>query len=177
VASVLETTNGKDTPVVEALQRAITDTGVPVEYAEAGRVIDMGDGVTFAILSPQGDETNWESNMASIVMKVQYGSTSVMLTGDAPMEIEKYLVETYGSGLRSDVLKLGHHGSKTSSSDEWLDAVAPMYAVVSAGVGNKYGHPHQEVMQRVFKRNIQSSHTGTDGTVTFQSDGKTIWRK
>jgi competence protein ComEC len=100
-----------------------------------------------------------------------------MLTGDAPQEIENYLVETYGSQLDSDVLKLGHHGSKTSTSDAWLDTVSPRFAVVSAGIDNRYGHPHQDVMQRVFARNIQTSHTGTDGTVIFQSDGETIWRK
>ena len=93
------------------------------------------------------------------------------------MEIEDYLVRMYGGQLDSDVLKLGHHGSKTSTSEAWLDTVTPQHAVVSAGIGNSYGHPHQDVMQRVFKRNIQTSHTGTDGTVTFQSDGKTVWRK
>ena len=97
-----------------------------------------------------------------------------MLTGDAPQEIEDYLVRTYGAQLDSDVLKLGHHGSKTSTSDLWLDTVTPQYAVVSAGIDNRYGHPHQDVMQRVFKRNIQTSHTGTDGTVILQSEGQKV---
>ena len=177
VLSVLETTNGKETPVTEALASAIKNENVPVTYADVGQVIQLGGGVVLRILSPTGDETNWESNMASIVIHVEYGSTSVMLTGDAPLEIENYLVDTYPQFLHSDILKLGHHGSKTSSSEKWLDAVHPQYAVVSAGIGNKYGHPHQSVMQAVFARNIQSSHTGTDGTVTFYSDGKTVWRK
>jgi competence protein ComEC len=100
-----------------------------------------------------------------------------MLSGDAPQEIEDYLVKTYGTQLDSDLLKLGHHGSKTSTSDAWLDTITPQYAVVSAGIDNRYGHPHQDVMQRVFKRNIQTSHTGTDGIITFQSNGVTVWRK
>ena len=177
VLSVLETTNGKDTPATEAFATAIKDSNVPVSYADVGQVIKLGDEVTLRVLSPAGDETNWESNMASIVIRVEYGSTSVMLTGDAPIEIEDYLVDTYPQYLKSNILKLGHHGSKTSSSEKWLDAVHPEYAVVSAGIGNKYGHPHQSVMQAVFARNIQSSHTGTDGTVIFYSDGHTVWRK
>ena len=177
VLSVLETTNGKDTPATEAFATAIKDTNVPVTFADVGQVITLGNEVRLRVLSPAGDETNWESNMASIVIRVEYGSTSVMLTGDAPIEIEDYLVDTYLQYLKSNILKLGHHGSKTSSSEKWLDAVHPEYAVVSAGIGNKYGHPHQSVMQAVFARNIQSSHTGTDGTVTFYLDGHTVWRK
>ena len=177
VLSVLETTNGKDTPATEAFATAIKDTNVPVTFADVGQVITLGNEVRLRVLSPAGDETNWESNMASIVIRVEYGSTSVMLTGDAPIEIEDYLVDTYPQYLKSNILKLGHHGSKTSSSEKWLDAVHPEYAVVSAGIGNKYGHPHQSVMQAVFARNIQSSHTGTDGTVIFYSDGHTVWRK
>ena len=86
-------------------------------------------------------------------------------------------MKTYGVQLDSDVLKLGHHGSKTSTSDQWLDAVTPQYAIVSASIDNRYGHPHQDVMQRVFQRNIQTSHTGTDGTITFYSDGINVLRE
>ena len=177
VASILQTENGKDTPVVKAYTAAANAEGVTITEADAGQVITLGDSVKLRVLSPTGDESNWESNAASIVIHVEYGSTSVMLTGDAPQEIENYLVATYPQYLKSDILKLGHHGSKTSSSEEFITAVAPTYAVVSAAVGNRYGHPHQEVMQRVFTHNIQTSHTGTDGTVTFYSDGKTVWRK
>jgi beta-lactamase superfamily II metal-dependent hydrolase len=87
------------------------------------------------------------------------------------------LVGAYGAELRADVLKLGHHGSKTSTSELFLDTVQPQYAVVSASLDNSYGHPDQSVMQRVFARDIQSSHTGIDGTVTFYSDGQRVWRE
>ena len=177
VSAILETSNSKKTPVTEAFTAATAAEGATITDADAGQEIALGEGVVLRVLSPAGDESNWESNTASIVIRVEYGSTSVMLTGDAPLEIENYLVDTYPQFLKSNILKLGHHGSKTSSSDAWLDAVDPDYAVVSAGIGNRYGHPHQEVMQKVFARNIQSSHTGTDGTVTFYSDGKTVWRQ
>ena len=100
-----------------------------------------------------------------------------MLTGDAPSNIEDYLVGIYGDELQSDILKLGHHGSKTSTSELFLGTVNPQYAVVSAAVGNRYGHPHQEVMQRVFSRDIVTLHTGIDGTITFYSDGVNVWRE
>ncbi len=174
VSHILMTENEHDTPAAAAFNAAVTEEAAPVTFADAGQQFLLGAHTEVLIFSPQGDERLWESNTASIVMQIRYGSTSVMLTGDAPAEIENYLVDVYGDELRSDVLKLGHHGSKTSTSDLFLDAVKPQYAVVSAGIGNRYGHPHQEVMQRVFARTIQSFHTGTDDRVTFVSDGQTV---
>ncbi len=177
VATVIETTNGKETPVTKALAVAVVNEHAQVVNPEAGQVIMLGASTTIRFLAPTGDETLWESNMASIIIRVEYGSTSVMLTGDAPIEIEKYVVDAYPNFLKSNVLKLGHHGSKTSSSEEFLDAVHPEYAVVSAGLKNKYGHPHQSVMDAVAARNIKVDETGKEGTITFYSDGKTVWKK
>lgn len=177
IKTILETENGKETSVTTAFARAAKNEQANLLLAEAGQVIALGASTTLHIFSPTGDETNWESNTASIVLKVVYGDTSFMLTGDAPIGIEDYLVDRYGTQLDSDVLKLGHHGSKTSSSDLWLDAVSPKFAVVSAGIDNRYGHPHQEVMARVFARDIETSHTGTDGTIIFLSDGEKVWRE
>lgn len=177
VDTILMTENEGGSSAAQAFKEAAEAEGAEIIYADAGHVLPLGEAVSLQIFAPAGDESQLESNAASIVLRVVYGDVSFMLTGDAPMEIENYLVKTYGLQLESDVLKLGHHGSKTSTSDDWLDMVAPQYAVVSAGIDNRYGHPHQEVMQRVFKRNIETSHTGTDGTVVFQSDGKTVWRK
>jgi competence protein ComEC len=177
VTTILMTTNEGDSGAAEAFAAAAPQEDAQIILADAGQVLQLGASTTIQVFAPTGDESKLESNTASIVLRVVYGNTSFMLTGDAPLEIENYLVKTYGSQLDSDVLKLGHHGSKTSTSDAWLDTVTPQYAVVSAGVGNRYGHPHQDVMQRVFKRNIQTSHTGTDGTVVFQSDGVRVWQK
>jgi competence protein ComEC len=177
VKTILRTENENDKSAAEAFAAAVQKENAEEILADAVQVLQLGASTTIQIFSPTGDERQWESNTSSIVLRVVYGNASFMLTGDAPQEIENYLVETYGTQLDSDVLKLGHHGSKTSTSDAWLDAVTPNYAVVSAGLDNRYGHPHQDVMQRVFKRNIETSHTGTDGTITFQSDGQTVWRK
>ena len=177
VKTILRTENENDKSAAAAFAAAAQKENAEEILADAGQIINLGASTSIQIFSPTGDERQWDSNTSSIVLRVVYGDTSFMLTGDAPSEIEDYLVKTYGTQLDSDVLKLGHHGSKTSTSDLWLDTVTPSYAVVSAGIDNRYGHPHQDVMQRVFKRNIQTSHTGTDGTITFESDGKTVWKK
>lgn len=177
VQTILRTENKNDKSAAEAFAAAEEKENAEEILADAGQVLQLGASTTIQIFSPTGDERQWESNASSIVLRVVYGNTSFMFTGDAPQEIEDYLVKTYGAQLDSDVLKLGHHGSKTSSSDAWLDTVTPQHVVVSAGLDNKYGHPHQDVMQRVFARNTQSSHTGTDGTITFYSDGIKVWRK
>ncbi len=177
VGTVIETTNQNDTSAATALAVSIEDEGAQRIKAEAGQVIRLGEYVYAEILSPRGDESAWESNNASVVMRVVYGDTAVMLSGDASAEIEDFIVSQYGDQLESDILKLGHHGSQTSTSEAWLDAIRPSFAVVSASLDNRYGHPHQEVMQRVFARNIQASHTGTDGTITFYSDGQNVWQE
>jgi len=177
VGTIVMTENEGDSGAATAFAAAAPKEGADIILAEAGQVLQLGADTFIQIFSPTGDESGWESNTASIVLRVVYGDTSFMLTGDAPMEIEDYLVRIYGTQLDSDVLKLGHHGSKTSTSEQFLDTVTPQYAVVSAGIDNRYGHPHQEVMQRIFARNIESSHTGTDGTVTFLSDGNQVWQK
>jgi competence protein ComEC len=177
VETILMTTNEGDSGAAAAFAAAAPEEGAQIILADAGQTFRLGSSVTVQVFAPTGDESLLESNTASIVLRVVYGETSFMLTGDAPMEIEDYLVRTYGTQLDSDVLKLGHHGSKTSTSDLWLDAVTPSYAVVSAGLDNRYGHPHQDVIARVFKRNIPTAHTGTDGTVVFLSDGVQTWKE
>lgn len=121
VHTFIETTNINETAAVTALAVAAQSEGAAHLYADAGQHIQLGASTSILILSPTGDETNLETNTASIVLQITYGDTSFMLTGDAPQEIENYLVKTYGTLLRSDVLKLGHHGSKTSTSEAWLD--------------------------------------------------------
>jgi len=175
VDSIVLTEAESDTPAALAFAAAVTAENATLKYARAGQVIQIGASTTIEILSPASDTSAWGSNAASVVVRVVYGDTAFMLTGDAPAGVEDYLVGTYGSSLASDVLKLGHHGSKTSTSELFLNAVQPQYAVVSASLDNSYGHPDQSVMQRVFARDIQSSHTGVDGTVSFYSDGMKVW--
>ena len=134
-------------------------------------ILDPKHGVVLDILFPDQNTTGWETNDASIVAKLSYGDTAFILTGDSPVNVEQFLVKTYGDQLHADVLKLGHHGSKTSSSQEFLDAVHPSVAIVSAGLGNKYGHPNPEVVDRVEASGIQILETSRSGRITCDSDG------
>ena len=126
-----------------------------------------------------------ETNTGSIVGRLIYGDTSFMLTGDSPKAIEEYLVKLDGStslaaganGLKSTVLKAGHHGSRTSSSLSFVGFVSPEYAVFSRGCDNSYGHPHEEVVAIMAKLGIPTFDTCLDGSVTFVSDGKTVTRR
>ena len=116
----------------------------------------------------------WDTNTGSIVARLTYGDESFLLTGDSPQSIEEYLVGKLGGKLHTTVLKLGHHGSRTSSSEIFLSAVSPEYAIISAGKDNKYGHPHQEVTDLLAKLKISSIGTAERGTIVFKTNGEDL---
>lgn len=150
--------------------------------ARKGMVVDLGDGVIFEILYPIYDMDGIETNTASIVGRLVYGQNSFIFTGDSPQNIEEYLVsisqeETFKNSqgfpleLESDVLKVGHHGSRTSTGEIFVNAVSPQYAVISAGKDNRYGHPHREVLDILGKFNVKTINTADLGRIIFKSDG------
>ncbi len=168
-----------DTPGYEALLSNIkkeVDNGAQVMFARRGQIYDLGvdengTRATLRILFPDRDMPNVESNTGSIVAKLIYGQTSVLLTGDAPKAVERYLVELDGTELDSDILKLGHHGSKTSSDKLFVGFVSPKFAIVSSGVNNRYGHPNQEVIDTLNNLGIKIKNTADEGNLVFESDG------
>lgn len=131
-----------------------------VVQAKSGQKISF-DGIEIDILSPIKDEYN-DLNKYSIVMKLTYGKNSFLLTGDATSENEVEMLEK-GLDLKADILKIGHHGSNTSTSSEFLTAVAPEVAVISCGVNNRYGHPHQETLEKL--KDIDTYRTDQGGTI------------
>jgi competence protein ComEC len=143
-------------------------------YARRGMEIDLGGGVVLHILFPDRDPTYLDSNTSSIVARLIYGDTSFLLTGDSPDEIEQHLVFLDSQGLQSDVLKAGHHGSRTSTSEAYMNAVLPTYAIISAEKDNRYGHPHEEVVERLRLHNATILSTAEKGTIAFESDGQTL---
>lgn len=166
-----------DTNITEEVKGvAAQEPGGQTLTARRGQRIDIGGGAYIDILFPDRDVPGLETNTASIIARLVYGETSFMLTGDAPSSIEGWLVELDGAALESDVLKAGHHGSRTSTSDAWLKAVRPGAVVVSAGEGNSYGHPHAEVVERI-EASGAALFTTFDGAVTFVSDGGAVRRK
>lgn len=159
------------------LHTLVKEEGLPVTYARRGQYLILDEGVFLEFVFPDRETTYLEANTASIIARLTFGETSFLFTGDAPTGIETYLASTYGTTLHADVLKLGHHGSKTSSSDVFLGYVAPSYAVISAGCDNPYGHPHEEVLEKLARFEIEMIDTCTHGTIVFESDGEFVTLK
>ena len=175
VDTIVETKNKNATAVASAFVVAVSDEKAKVYSVTANQEFRLGASTTLLILSPTGDSTEWESNTASIVAQLKYGEVEFMFTGDAPKNIEEYIVKKYGGIIESEVLKLGHHGSRTSTADLFLDTVTPQYAIVSAEKNSRYGHPHQEVLDKVSIRGIRILNTADEGNIVFKSDGDEVW--
>lgn len=159
-----------NTNIFETLLEEIDKKSLKVTQAKEGMtILDEGD-IKFSILAPIG-ESYEKINDYSIVNKLEYKDISLLFTGDAERQSEGELVNS-GLDLSADILKAGHHGSNTSSTDEFLDLVDPKYAVISSEVGNSYGHPHKEVLERLNARNIKILRTDELGTIILDSDGK-----
>ncbi len=137
--------------------------------ARTGDRVEL-DGVIFQVLSP---DSSWvarqeDLNEESVVLLVTYGATRLLFMGDAGVPVEGQLAGRVG---RVDLLKVGHHGSLTATSDAWLDEVAPRQAVISVGTRNSYGHPTPEVLERLGRHHVETLRTDRLGTITFTSDG------
>jgi competence protein ComEC len=134
------------------------------------------DGVVFRFLGPDSAWTAGLSdpNLASTIVLVRAGEVRVLLVGDAERPEEDWLLARYGDSLRADVLKVGHHGSSTSSSDAFLAAVRPRIALVSVGLGNSYGHPSPDVMATLAARGAQVLRTDRLGTIVVRTDGRRL---
>ena len=176
VSAVLEPGATSANGVYDAVQVAIRDERAAHIYAKRGMQIVLGGGVVLDVLYPEHDMSGSETNSASIVLRVRYGATAFLLSGDLPQAQEEYVAKEFGSGLRAEVLKLGHHGSRTSTSPYWLSAVMPDTVVISAGKDNRYGHPHKEVIELLESKKIPMLITFEEGTITFESDGETVTR-
>lgn len=166
----------KDTDTFEAtgdytrMMEGAQKQGTQIAYAQSGTTFSLGE-VEVLVVGPCGTDYK-DLNDWSLVTKVTYGSTSMMLTGDAESVSEKEIVEAYGSSvLDVDILKSGHHGSSSSSCSAFLDAVDPEIVVISCGTGNKYGHPNTDTMERYAEINAQVWRTDLEGTIVFVSNG------
>lgn len=173
-----------DTSIEAELEKVIKLESSKVIEARRGMEVDLGGGAQLQILYPVTDTRGMETNTASIVARLVYGENEFLLTGDSPISIEDYLISLEGHlqgdclkcqnatlTLGADVLKAGHHGSRTSTSLPYLAAVNPKYAVISAGKDNKYGHPHKEVLDNLERYGVQILRTDQDGRIIFESDG------
>lgn len=160
--------------VYKNILEVVEQKKIKQEIITVPEIVDFSDGTRFEIIFPDQDTSDWETNDSSIVGKVIYGGTSFLLTGDSPISAEKLLVYKYGDYLKSDVLKVGHHGSRYSSSPAYITKVLPTYSVISAALDNSYGHPNQEVLDTLNNFNSRIVGTLGKGSVVFKSDGQNL---
>ncbi|MBQ2256754.1 MAG: MBL fold metallo-hydrolase [Clostridia bacterium] len=152
------------------MMEGAAEQGTQTTYVKGGNTFSFGD-LYFEFLAPNSTDYN-DLNDWSLVTKVTYGSTSMILTGDAESISEKEIVAKYASSeLDCDILKSGHHGSSSSSCNEFLDAIDAEIAIISCGTGNKYGHPNQPVLDRYEERGMTVHRTDLEGTIVYSSNG------
>ena len=162
------------TGTFKELENKIIQKNIKNEIVRAGEVVDLGGGAYLKILYPTGELKGKGTNEYSIVVKLYYGNSTFLFTGDAPTDVELYLAKINGVELDSDILKVAHHGSRNSFSPEFLSIVSPEYSIISAGKDNRYGHPHKEITD--FLKDIESQILGTYdvGDILFVSDGEYV---
>ncbi|MEG6566986.1 ComEC/Rec2 family competence protein [Thermoanaerobacterium saccharolyticum] len=161
-----------NTKTFEYVLNTAKNKGLKIDVAKAGVTLDLGPSVSAKMIAPNSSKYD-DLNEYSAVIKLAYKSTSFLFTGDAGAESEKEMIER-GYDLKSDVLKVGHHGSSTSTTASFLDDVSPKYAVISCGKGNDYGHPHSSTLKKLRNRNIPVYRTDECGTIIASSDGQNI---
>ncbi len=160
-----------DSKTYQKLMDTIEKHGIPITVAYAGETFHLGDA-SCTIVSPDKDADK-DANNESVMLMVDYLDTEFLLTGDAEAWAESEVLSA-GYGIDADVLKVGHHGSYTSTSEAFLKAVSPDFAVISCGKGNDYGHPHQETLDLLDKYDIDTLRTDVSGDVLFVTDGHTL---
>lgn len=148
---------------------AVKEKDLKVQTAKAGVELLKESGLEAVVLAPVKEKYEDLNNYSAIIRMV-YGNTSFLFTGDAEKESE----EEISGNVQADVLKTGHHGSSTSTTKEFLQRVNPKYALISCGTDNSYGHPHKETPQKLEDAGVIVFRTDMDGTVIFESNGKTV---
>lgn len=163
-----------ENPNYDEFKRLIAEKGIPAEPTYCGDAFYFDTGVKLETLFPfiGSDLGSFEDlNDTSIVNRLVYGDIEVMLTGDATKVVEDLLLES-GVDVRADILKVGHHGSKYSSSLPWIEAVAPETAVIQCGTGNKFGHPHFITLHNLGNQGIDIYRNDKQGTIKVETDGE-----
>ena len=175
VDKVFEPGTFTDSKTYQNLRNEIENKNIPDILARRGMRLDIGGGAYIDILFPDRDVLPWPTNDGSIVAKLVYGDTSIMLTGDATAKTEKLIMDkSKDIELRSTILKVGHHGSRTSTSPEFVKTIAPTYALVSNGKNNKYGHPHQETLNILSSFGAEIFRTDLLGNIIMKSNGQNV---
>ena len=158
------------------LQSAIQNE-IKVVELKAGTILEIDESLLFLVLAPEGARFNDDPNEHSVVLEIIYGDTEFLFTGDSEEDQETRIVKNYSDILNTDVLKVGHHGSRTSSGDEFITIATPDISIISLGEKNRFNHPHPEAVQRILTTETELLFTSRDKAVILKSDGSNIWRE
>ncbi len=150
---------------------------IPIKAVQAGDILNIDESVLFLVLAPEGGKFNQDPNQHSVVLEVIYGETEFLFTGDAGESQESRILENYADLVDTDVLKVGHHGSRTSSGEELIASTSPTISVISLAKKNRFNHPHPEAIQRILDSETDLYFTSRNKAIVLKSDGKTIWRE
>ncbi|MBI2633323.1 MAG: MBL fold metallo-hydrolase, partial [Parcubacteria group bacterium] len=175
VKNFLETGLDDYAPIFAEIRKKVAEKNIPRFLLYAPQKIELDNGIYLDVLYPRRSlvgENYKNSNLGSFVARLVYGSTSVLLTGDAEKPVEQELLENKAN-VDSTILKVAHHGSKDSSDIEFLNAVSPETATISAGKNNKYHHPHLRVLRNLSKVNARVYRTDENGDIILETYGKT----
>lgn len=161
----------KETKTYHEVEEALVQADMEAQMPEIGKEYLYDSNVMVRFLGPQQNYSGANDN--SLVVQLAYGSSRFLFMGDAEQQSEQDILER-GYDLECDVLKVGHHGSYTATSNDFLQASNPTYAVISCGADNSYGHPHAEVLAKLEDEDVQIYRTDTMGSITAVSDGKQV---
>lgn len=171
VGIVFEPGTQTDSKTYQNLKTEIKKQNIPDVLVKKGMKLDIGGGAFIDILFPDRDVSSWATNDGSIVARLSYGNNSIMLTGDAPIKTEQIILkENKEANLKSTILKVGHHGSRTSTGESFVKAVYPVYALISDGKDNKYGHPHKETLDILNRFGVKILRTDLLGSIILKCD-------
>jgi len=178
VGVMFESGTISNSEVYKNLKNEIKNKKIPNILAKKGMRLDLGGNVFIDILFPDRDVSHWATNDGSTVARLTYKNTSIMLTGDAPMEVEKIILEEFSKEeLESDILKVGHHGSSGSSSFKFVQMVSPKYSLLSLGKDNRYGHPQKSTLSILSEVGSKILRTDELGTIIMKINGDMIeWK-
>jgi len=162
----------KDTATYNRFEQAAKAEGCPIytdEHLDPGDYLPLNSSVLFQVMHIDAEAR--DANSASIVLKMSCGTVDFLFTGDIDSKVESSIVSSFGAAVDIEVLKVAHHGSRYSSSEQFLSATSPEIAVISAGAGNTYGHPHEEALERLEASGATIYRTDMNGTMVITTDG------
>jgi competence protein ComEC len=181
VAQLIQSERSSNSRQYKEMHAVAAQRGVKIHTVKSGDALPFDSTARMLVLHPcWARDSTMNFNNSSLVLKVLYGSSSFLLMGDAEGEAEEKLIGRFDALLDSDVLKVGHHGSITSTSDTLLQQVSPTIAIVSVGRYNKFNHPSLEVIDKLKRQRIETKRTDEEGAVILRSDGRKVqivdWR-